>query len=327
MKILVTGAGALLGQGVIRAIRASKLNATIIAVDPSPLSAGLYWADSSYLVPMANHAEYMDRLREILASARPDVVIPGTDVELLDLSESRARIEEEFGTHVIVSSPQVVRIADDKWLTSQFLRDQGLGYVPSCLPGDEEKLILECGFPLIVKPRVGARSIGFSVIKNMDELQSAIKQQPGIVIQKYVGSDSTEFTAGTLTFGGKCTATIVMKRDLRDGNTYRAFVEEHSGLNAAMQAAANCLKAYGPANFQFRLDDGVPRIFEINGRFSGTTPLRARAGFNEVEMSVRHILHGDPIIQPKIEPLVILRHWSETVVKPADILSPKFQTA
>ena len=45
LKILVTGAGALLGQGVIRAIRASKLNATVIAVDPSPLSAGLYWAD------------------------------------------------------------------------------------------------------------------------------------------------------------------------------------------------------------------------------------------------------------------------------------------
>ena len=199
--------------------------------------------------------------------------------------------------------------------------------MPSCLPGDEDRLILECGFPLIVKPRVGARSIGFRVIKNMDELQRAIKQQPGIVIQKYVGSDSMEFTAGTLTFDGKCTATIVMKRDLRDGNTYRAFVVEHSSLNAVVQAAANCLKAYGPANFQFRLDDGIPRIFEINGRFSGTTPLRARAGFNEVEMSIRHILYGEPVTQPRIEPLVFLRHWSETVVKPVDILSPKFQTA
>lgn len=321
MKILVTGAGALLGQGIIRAIRASTLNATIIAVDPSPLSAGLYWADSSYLVPMASHPGYLDRLREIISLVRPDVVIPGTDVELLLLSESRTGIEREFGAHVIVSSPQVVRIADDKWLTSQFLREKELGHVPSCLPGDEDKLILECGFPLIVKPRVGARSIGFKVVKNMDDLQSAIKQDPAIVIQKYVGTDSTEFTAGTLTFEGKCDATIVMKRDLRDGNTYRAFVEEHSDLNVAMQMAANCLGAYGPANFQFRLDDGVPRIFEINGRFSGTTPLRARAGFNEVEMSIRHILYGDPIVQPRIEALVLLRHWSETVIKPADILS------
>jgi len=157
LKILVTGAGALLGQGVIRAIRASKLKATIIAVDPNTLSAGLYWADSSYVIPMANHAEYLDRLQEILSSLRPDVVIPGTDVELLVLSTNSARIERDFATHVLVSPPQVVRIADDKWLTYQFLRDQALGYVPSCLPGDEDALISECGFPLIVKPRVGAR--------------------------------------------------------------------------------------------------------------------------------------------------------------------------
>ena len=37
------------------------------------------------------------------------------------------------------SSPAVVRIADDKWLTSQFLRNEDLGYVPSCFPGDEDK--------------------------------------------------------------------------------------------------------------------------------------------------------------------------------------------
>jgi carbamoyl-phosphate synthase large subunit len=325
LKILVTGAGALLGQGIIRTIRSSSLDASIVAIDPSPLSAGLYWANSSHLVPMANDPTYLDKLNEILVSERPDCVIPGTDVELLVLSENRAKIEKEFATHVIVSSPDVIRIADDKWLTAQFLQEQGLGYVPSCLPGDEDKLIAEVGFPLIIKPRVGARSIGFSVIKNMDQLQQAIKSQPGIVIQKHVGSASTEFTAGTLTFDGKCHATIVMRRDLRDGNTYRGFVESYPDLNAAMRLAADRLQAHGPANFQFRLDDGVPRIFEINGRFSGTTPLRSHAGFNEVEMSIRHILEGEPITQPRIEPLVILRHWSETIVKPEDILFPNVQ--
>ena len=321
MKILVTGAGALLGQGLIRAIRASTLDANIIAVDPNPLSAGLYWADASRLVPMADDPHYLERLCEVLALERPDVVIPGTDVELLTLAENRSRIEEDFATHLIVSAPAVVRIADDKWLTSQFLRNEGLGYVPSCLPGDEGNLIAEYGFPLIVKPRVGARSVGFRVIKDVDELQRSIAQQPGIVIQKYVGSNSAEYTAGTLTFDKKCQASIVMRRDLRDGNTYRAFVETDSRLNMFVQAAAERLQAYGPANFQFRLDEGIPRIFEINSRFSGTTPLRARCGFNEVEMSVRKVLFDEPVLQPEIEPLVILRHWSETVVRPEDILS------
>ena len=75
------------------------------------------------------------------------------------------------------------------------------------------------------------------------------------------------------------------------------------------------LKHFVPANFQFRIDKfGVPKVFEINGRFSGTTPLRAHAGFNEVEMCIRKVLWDEPIVQPDILSVTILRHWSETVI-------------
>ncbi|WP_331376210.1 ATP-grasp domain-containing protein [Sinorhizobium chiapasense] len=322
MKVFITGAGALLGQGIIRALRRSTLNATIVAADPNPLSAGLYWADTAHLIRMANDPSYLDRLGDLLRTERPDILIPGTDVELPVLSANRESIESAYGTKVIVSPPGVVSIANDKWLTSEFLRERGLGFVPSCLPGDEEVLIEECGFPLVVKPRVGARSIGFSVVRDREQLRRAIAEQPDIVIQKYVGSDASEYTAGTLTFDGKCRATIVMRRDLRDGNTYRAFAESFPALSRAMAHAADALGAFGPANFQFRLDEGVPRIFEINARFSGTTAVRIHAGFNEVEMCVRHMLFGEPVVQPDITPVTILRHWSETVVRPGELITP-----
>jgi carbamoyl-phosphate synthase large subunit len=322
LKIFVTGAGALLGQGIIRAMKRSSLDASIITADPSPLSAGLYWGDRAHLLPMARDVDYLDRLRDVIDAERPDIVIPGTDVELHILAANRQALESDFDTHVIISSPKVVEIADDKWLTAVFLKEKGLGYVPSCLPGDEDELIAQVGFPLIVKPRVGARSIGFSVIRDMDQLQRAIREQPDIVIQKYVGTDATEFTAGTITFDGECRASIVMRRDLRDGNTYRAFTQPYGELNAAVEEAANALQAYGPANFQFRLDDGVPRIFEINGRFSGTTGIRIHAGFNEVEMCIRHILYKQPIVQPELAEVTILRHWSETVLNDDEIIRP-----
>ncbi|WEX75626.1 ATP-grasp domain-containing protein [Sinorhizobium numidicum] len=321
MKVFVTGAGALLGQGIIRALRRSTLKATIIVGDPSPLSAGLYWGDAAHLIPMARDPAYLDRLGDLLRAERPDVLIPGTDVELPILAANREAIERAYGTKVIVSSPRVVSIANDKWLTSEFLRGKRLGFVPSCLPGDEETLIEQFGFPLVVKPRIGARSIGFSVVRDREQLRRAIAEQPEIVIQKYVGSETTEYTAGTLTFDGGCCATIVMRRDLRDGNTYRAFAEPFPALNRAMVQAADALDAYGPANFQFRLDEGVPRIFEINARFSGTTAVRIHAGFNEVEMCIRHILFGQSVVQPEITPVTILRHWSETVVKPGDLIT------
>lgn len=321
-KVLVTGAGALLGQGIIRSLRASALEPYIVAVDPSPLSAGLYWADSAHLIETAKSPVYLERLCEILRKEMPDVVLPGTDVELAILAEARSGLEAEFGLRVLVSSPDVVRIANDKWLTYQFLREHDLGWVPSCLPGMEEELIEEVGFPLVVKPRIGARSVGFCIVRNRKELDCAKRLQPDIVIQKCVGTEETEYTAGSLTFEGRCDATIVMRRDLRDGNTYRGYVDAYPKLNEVVRITAERLQAYGPANFQFRLDRGEPRIFEINARFSGTTLLRACAGFNEVEMAIRHILWDEPIVQPQAQPLVLLRHWSETVVRPGELLLP-----
>jgi carbamoyl-phosphate synthase large subunit len=85
-----------------------------------------------------------------------------------------------------------------------------------------------------------------------------------------------------------------------------------------VRAMTERLAPHGPVNFQFRLDGGRVRVFEINARFSGTTPLRMRAGFNEVEMVLRHVVLGEPIAQPDVVPMTILRHWSETVVLPGE---------
>ncbi len=54
VRIMVTGGGALLGQGILRALRFSALRFRTIVVDVSPLAAGLHWADESFLVPPAS---------------------------------------------------------------------------------------------------------------------------------------------------------------------------------------------------------------------------------------------------------------------------------
>ncbi len=327
MKVLVTGAGALLGQGIIRALRASSLRPYIVAVDPNPLSAGLYWADSAHLVPLAAGPDYLDRLQEVLLAEQPDAVLIGTDVELPLLAAHRARIERDCRTCVVVSSPEVVAIADDKWLTYQFLRSQGFDCPASCLPGGEGALLAEVGFPLIVKPRVGARSVGVRTVRTHAELHEALAALPGAIVQECVATPADEYTAGTLTFAGRCSASIVMRRELRDGNTYRAFVEPYPELNRAVRALAERLQPFGPANFQFRLDGERLKVFEINARFSGTTPLRALAGFNEVEITLRYLLLGEPVTQPSAAPLVMLRHWSETVVRPEQLSAVSSQSS
>lgn len=320
MKVLVTGAGALLGQGIIRSLRWSALKPRIVAVDPSPLAAGLYWADERSLVPLASDPRYLEELRALLARTRPDAVLVGTDVELPILARARHELEAEFSTHVLVSDPRVVAIADDKHETYRFFRDAGFDHPRTALPGDEVG-IREIGFPLVVKPRVGARSVGVTRVRDESELARALADPAGLVVQEEVGTERDEYTASALVFDGACRATIVMRRDLRDGNTYRAYVEPFPELNRLVRRFGEALRPHGPANFQFRLDrEGRAKVFEINARFSGTTPLRARAGFNEVELCLRHLLLGAPIRQPAVEEMVILRHWSETVLRPGQLL-------
>jgi len=319
MKVLVTGAGALLGQGVIRALRASSLGAEIVAVDPSPLSAGLYWADRAHLVPLAKDPTYLDRLRAIVREERPDALLVGTDVELPVLAAARPELERDLGVKVLVSSPEVVAIADDKWMTAEFLRESGFPYPYSCLPGGERALIGRVGFPLVVKPRVGARSVGVHVVTGEAALARAVAEVDNPVIQECVATPDDEYTAGVVVCDGTSRASIVMRRDLRDGNTYRAWTGAYPELNAFVRGVADRLRPHGPVNFQLRLGRSGPTIFEINARFSGTTPLRALAGFNEVEMLLRWLIEGTPVTQPAVREVVILRNWSETVVEPGRI--------
>jgi carbamoyl-phosphate synthase large subunit len=323
-KILVTGAGLVLGQGIIRSLKWSKLEPIVICADPVEYSAGLFWGDRAWRTPFASDDGYIARIEEILAAESPDALLLGSDIELPKMAAARERLERTYGTRVIVSSPRVIEIANDKYLTYQFLKEAGFDYPDSCLPGGEETLIARVGFPLVVKPRVGARSVGMSVVRDRDALAAALADRPDVVIQECVGESDAEYTASALVFDGECRASIVMRRELRDGNTYRAFVEQYPELNEVVRRLGATLGPHGPANFQFRLDGaGRVKVFEINGRFSGTTPLRALAGFNEVEMCLRHVLYDEPVTQPTVEDVAICRHWSETVVRPAQLAALK----
>ena len=314
IRVLVTGAGALLGQGVLRALRQSSIPTHVIAVDPSPYAVGLYWADESHLIPLASDPTYLDVMKEILEKDRPDILMIGTDVELRVLAAHRMQLEKEFGTQILVSDSYVIEIADDKYVTASFLRERGFPFPLSALPGREEALIEKVGFPLVVKPRTGARSLGVHTVNDRAELREALLHGNDCVIQECVATPQEEYTAGVMCFPGESPVSIVMRRDLRDGNTYRAFVDDYPEYNAMCRKVAGALGVHGPVNFQFRVADGVPKIFEINARFSGTTPLRAQAGFNEVEMAIRHLVLGEPIAQPVPRKVAFLRYWNELMV-------------
>jgi carbamoyl-phosphate synthase large subunit len=322
--ILVTGAGAVLGQGIIKCLRNAPVPYRIIGADPSSFATGLYWVDEAVLIPMASAPEYPAAMEALLDRTRPDVVLVGTDVELRIFAQRRNEWEKRFGTHILVSDSPTVEIADDKYLTARFLEDHGIEHPRSALAEDQDavtRLIERTGFPLVVKPRKGARSIGVSRVNNIHELNRAVADRGDLVVQQWAGPDDQEYTAGVLCFADKTFAQITLRRDLRDGNTYRAYTGNYPEANAYVKEIASVLRPHGPANFQFRRGlDGIFRLFEINARFSGTTPMRALLGFNEVHLCIRHLLFGEPILMPETQQGVVLRYLQEHFVPLASVL-------
>lgn len=320
MKVLVTGAGALLGQGIIKSLRLAETGYEIVAADPDPRAVGLYWADTAYIVPPATSSGYLDAVRAILDREHPDAVLIGTDVELRPFAQHKQQLEKIYGSRIIVCPEEVIRIADDKWLTFEFLKEHSFPHPQTALPEHIDELLLTCTFPLVVKPRTGARSVGVKVVDNREQLHTAMQTVCNPVIQECVATSDDEYTSGVLMTDGEVRAVVTMRRDLRDGNTYRAYVDGETRFDSFLGGVAHQLGGFGSINFQFRVAGGIPKIFEINARFSGTTPLRAYAGFNEVDQLLRHIILDEPILPPALRKIVMLRYWDEIVVNADQIM-------
>lgn len=310
INILVTGAGGGVGQGIIKSIKlVCDLDVHLIAADMSPLAAGLYGGNEAMLVPAASGDDYFDAISKICQENSINYYFPGTDVELLKAADFSDELFRKSQTKTVVCSKRVIEIADDKYHTYRFLVDNGFNAPVTSLSDDTDLDSLL--YPVIIKPRVGCRSVGVYKVNNAKEAKIALASVDSPVIQEYLDGD--EFTCTVVAVKNRVSDVLCLKRDLRAGDTYRAFPEKNDIIESYVKALALKLGIYGSCNFQLRLKDGVPMLFEINGRFSGTTPFCAQLGFNPVEFYLKGDLEKPYISNVNYDALV-LRHWTEVVV-------------
>ncbi len=306
-NIMVTGVGGGVGQSLLKAL--AKTDFGIVAVDSEALATGLHASPKAHLVPYAADSQYIPSILDICRTQRCDLIFVGHDVELMPLS---ANLELFRSNNIIpvVSSQKVIRICDDKLATQLFLEAHGFSTPKTCKFTESS----DFNGPVVLKPQYGgARSKNTYVVRTRHELEvySQLIETKNCIVQEYIEGD--EFTCGSVTLDGKCHGVIVMRRILRDGDTYKAFVVRDSMLEDAVATAAEALGAFGACNFQLRVRDGVPYIFEINARCSGTTAARALAGFNEPKMIADYLLRGC-LPKYEIQEISILRYWNELPV-------------
>jgi carbamoyl-phosphate synthase large subunit len=190
------------------------------------------------------------------------------------------------------------------------------------------------GLPCIIKPSTGSggsAAVFYAVTVDEAMIYAEFIRRSGRVpvAQEYVDADEGEFTVGVLSLpDGSIAGSIALRRalDAKLSVAYRGrgglvssgysqgYIGEYPRICYQAEEIAKSIASRGPINIQGRLRDGDLLPFEINPRFSASTYLRAMAGFNEVDMTLRFLAKGLVPARAPIRSGWYLRSLTETYV-------------
>ncbi|MDK1022221.1 MAG: ATP-grasp domain-containing protein [Candidatus Hydrogenedentes bacterium] len=319
LSILVLACGGNVSHGILKALSLSALSCRVVGADIAPMKPGLYTVDRACISPWAHEPDFMLWLLETCASEEIDAVLCGAEPVVKVLAEYQDEIREKTGAACVVSDLKSLMIGDDKLDCCRWLDAQGFtcpAYAASEDRHGLDRLVEAHGYPLVAKPRIGGSATGHYLLQNETDL-TYIAHKQDYVIQQYIGNPEEEYTIGCFCDrSGQLAGSIAFRRGLQDGGSVYVEVGAYPEVREEAERIVARLKPRGPCNVQLRMHEGKPMCFEINVRFSGTTPVRARFGFNEVEAALRHFVLGEEISLPTITQGVMVRYWNEMYVDP-----------
>ena len=317
-NVLVSGVGAVIGYGVARSLKASRFAVTVIGTDIHADAAGQHWCDRFEQCPPVADPKYPGFFRELLRRHQVDLVIPAIEQDVAFLaSEMERGTLRDLPTRFVLNNAELLRVADDKWLTHLQLERHGLPTIPTRIDGSFDELARELGLPMLLKPRRSYASKGLQIVHTREEFDPGkARLGDNFMVQGLVGSQDEEYTVGAFGLGGgACVTPIVFQRTLSgEGATAKAAVRELPELDRRVRHLVELFDPIGPTNFQFRRHRGEFLLLEINPRVSSSNSLRTAFGYNEAEMCIEFYLEGIQPSPPRIRSGSAVRYIEDIVV-------------
>lgn len=322
--VLVTGVGAIIGQGIVRSLRAGTRHVRIVGLDRSDRPPGSTWCDDFVLKPTCDEdsEEYLDFWESLLRDHHVDIVLPGLEVDVCFLDRNRSLQAVRADCVFALNHSDLIATSNDKWRTHSALVERGIPTIPTVIGAEwDEALRLLGAPPILLKPRSSSGSRGIVRLHDREDLDYwSHKTGQEWVLQRIVGSDDQEYTVGSFGFGdGTAVEPIIMRRRLsRAGHTIEAEVVEHPLLRERVDNLTAAFSPLGPTNYQFRVENSHTYLLEINPRFSSSTSLRTCFGYNEAQMAIDYFLFGTKPTTPEIRHGRAWRFTEDHVVHDSD---------
>src|SRR3989454_2490325 len=181
-KVLIIGSGPIVigqacefdysGSQACKALRAEGLEVVLVNSNPATIMPDPDLADRTYVQPLTPEI-----VASIIERERPDALLPtvgGQTALNLAVDLANAGILEQFKVEMIGASIQAIKIAEDRQLFKDAMREIGLDVPQSGLartPAEALELAKTLGFPLVIRPSFTLGGIGGGIAYNIEEFR------------------------------------------------------------------------------------------------------------------------------------------------------------
>jgi carbamoyl-phosphate synthase large subunit len=295
-NILVTGVGAIIGYGIIESLRMSGKDVFIVGIDIYDDCYGKYICDQFEVAPYTADPAYFTWLAGVCNKYNIDLIIPGIEQDVVAYNMNRSAMPCKTS----LNNKHIINISSDKLDTYHFLQTvNGINVIPTFTGLSYTEAADRLGLPFIIKPRRSYASKGFHVIKNEDDLIACAHDiNENTLFQKSIGSNDDEYTFSVFGNGdGTIADQVILRRYLsKEGATQKAnVIPKDDALQDFVNKLVQHLKPIGPTNFQFRKQDGIAYLLEINPRISSACSIRSKFGYNEPKACIEYYLEDGKV--------------------------------
>jgi len=263
-----------------RAARQLKIDVSFFGTDTTALSSALQLCDRGFLVKPTTHPNYIKQLLTIVKTNKIKLLVPTVDLDLKLLAQNKSKFAA-MGCCMLISTPNVVDICQDKRKTYRFLLKNGFD-TPVTMGVRSALSKRKLNWPCFLKPWDGYASRGNAVANNRKELLFFAKKVPNCIVQEFI--KGVEYTCDVFVdFDMKVRCVVPRKRiEIRAGEVSKGQVVKHPPIMSEAARLVEKLGA-GPGVITLQLfltDDDKVKFIEINPRFGGGVPLSIKAGAN-----------------------------------------------